>query len=85
MPSQTHIRRTPRRARSQPAVEVHHVRENRVGTLDAPGDPERSVQLIDARDLAGWMLDLGERGTAGAFCATAPAGRTTMREVGRLK
>jgi hypothetical protein len=27
------------------------------------------------------MLDVGERGAAGAFCATAPAGQTTMREV----
>lgn len=51
------------------------------GDVLAPGDPERTVQLIDARDLASWMLDLGERGIGGAFCATAPAGRTTMREV----
>jgi nucleoside-diphosphate-sugar epimerase len=51
------------------------------GDVLAPGDPERTVQLIDARDLAAWMLDLGEHGTAGAFCATAPAGETTMREV----
>jgi 2'-hydroxyisoflavone reductase len=53
----------------------------RGGDVLAPGDPERTVQLIDARDLAAWMLDLGERRTAGAFCATAPAGETTMREV----
>ena len=51
------------------------------GDVLAPGDPERTVQLIDARDLAAWMLDLGERGTGGAFCATAPPGVTTMREV----
>lgn len=51
------------------------------GDVLAPGDPERTVQLIDARDLAAWMLDLGERGTAGSFCATAPANGTTMREV----
>jgi len=53
----------------------------RGGEVLAPGDPERTVQLIDARDLAAFMLDLGEAGTPGAFNATAPAGRTTMREV----
>ena len=53
----------------------------RGGDVLAPGDPERTVQLIDARDLSAWMLDLGAQGTAGAFCATAPAGVTTMREV----
>jgi len=46
----------------------------------APGDPDRSVQLIDARDLAAWMLDLAEDRLSGAFNGTAPAGRTTMRE-----
>ena len=51
------------------------------GRVPAPGDPERTVQLIDARDLAAWMLDLGERRVAGAFNGTAPRDRTTMREV----
>ena len=51
------------------------------GRVPAPGDPGRTVQLIDARDLAAWMLDLGERRAAGAFNGTAPAGRTTMGEV----
>jgi nucleoside-diphosphate-sugar epimerase len=51
------------------------------GDVLAPGDPERTVQLVDARDLAAWMLDLGERGVAGEFCATAPAGVTPMRAV----
>jgi nucleoside-diphosphate-sugar epimerase len=51
------------------------------GDVVAPGDPDRTVQLIDARDLAAWMLDLAERRTAGTFNGTAPTGRTTMREV----
>ena len=51
------------------------------GRVPAPGDPGRTVQLIDARDLAAWMLDLGERRVAGAFNGTAPPGRTTMGEV----
>jgi nucleoside-diphosphate-sugar epimerase len=51
------------------------------GRVPAPGDPAATVQLIDARDLAAWMLDLGERRVAGAFNATAPAGETTFGEV----
>jgi nucleoside-diphosphate-sugar epimerase len=50
------------------------------GDVVAPGDPERTVQLIDARDLAAWMVDLAERGVGGALNGTAPAGQTTMRE-----
>jgi nucleoside-diphosphate-sugar epimerase len=50
------------------------------GEVVAPGDPERAVQLIDARDLAAWMLDLAESRVAGAFNGTAPADRTTTRE-----
>src|SRR4051794_25023033 len=53
----------------------------RGGEVLAPGDPDRHVQLIDARDLARWIVDLGERRQPGVFNATAPAGRTTMREV----
>ena len=51
------------------------------GRVPAPGAPEQPVQLIDARDLAAWMLDLGERRVAGTFNGTAPLGRTTMGEV----
>jgi 2'-hydroxyisoflavone reductase len=50
------------------------------GDVVAPGDPDRTVQLLDARDLAAWMLDLAERGVAGAFNGTAPPGGTTMGE-----
>jgi nucleoside-diphosphate-sugar epimerase len=53
----------------------------RGGEVLAPGDPDRHVQLIDARDLASWIVDLGERREAGVFNATSPPGRTTMREV----
>jgi nucleoside-diphosphate-sugar epimerase len=51
------------------------------GDVPAPGDPERTVQLVDVRDLASWMLDLAERRVGGVFNATAPAGQTTMRDV----
>ena len=50
------------------------------GDVVAPGDPDRSVQLIDARDLASWMLDLAERGVAGTFNGTASPATTTMRD-----
>ncbi|MEP6953717.1 MAG: NAD-dependent epimerase/dehydratase family protein [Solirubrobacteraceae bacterium] len=49
------------------------------GDVLAPGDPERELQLIDARDLAAWMVHLAERRQAGSFNGTAPRGQTTMR------
>jgi 2'-hydroxyisoflavone reductase len=51
------------------------------GRVPAPGDPGRPVQLVDARDLAGWMLSLAERRVAGAFNGTAPPGVQTMGQV----
>jgi nucleoside-diphosphate-sugar epimerase len=51
------------------------------GTVPAPGDPERSMQIIDARDLAAFLLDLAQRRTSGAFNGTAPIGQTTFREL----
>jgi 2'-hydroxyisoflavone reductase len=51
------------------------------GEVAAPGDPARTVQLIDARDLAAWMLDLAEQRRDGTFNATAPVGQATMGEV----
>ena len=49
------------------------------GEVLAPGDPDRPVQLIDARDLAGWMLRMAEERRAGAFNATGPGHGLTMR------
>ncbi|MCI0686729.1 MAG: NAD-dependent epimerase/dehydratase family protein [Sporichthyaceae bacterium] len=48
------------------------------GQVLAPGDPNVPMQLIDARDLANWMLDSAEAGQTGPFAATGPAGNTTM-------
>lgn len=42
------------------------------GEVLAPGGPERPWQLMDARDLAGWMVRLLEDGTAGTFDAPGP-------------
>ena len=38
----------------------------------APGEPERRVQFIDARDLATWMLDATVAKVTGTFNATGP-------------
>ncbi|MFI5053294.1 MAG: NAD-dependent epimerase/dehydratase family protein [Acidimicrobiia bacterium] len=50
------------------------------GTMLAPGDPAQTVQFIDARDLAAWLLDSAEHGAAGAFNAAGPREPLTMRE-----
>ncbi len=49
------------------------------GEVLAPGDPDQQVQLIDARDLAGWMLRMAEGGRTGVYNATGPVGRLTTR------
>ncbi|MHB8468686.1 MAG: SDR family oxidoreductase [Gaiellaceae bacterium] len=50
------------------------------GDVLAPGDPEAPVQLVDARDLAAWLVRIAERGPGGVFNATGPAEPRTMRE-----
>lgn len=45
----------------------------RGGDVLVPGPADQAVQVIDARDLAAWMLGLIERGESGAFHAAAPA------------
>ncbi len=39
------------------------------GRVLAPAPPERPAQVIDARDLAAWILDAAEAGTGGVFNA----------------
>ncbi len=53
----------------------------RGGEVPAPGPAGRELQLIDARDLAAFMIDLAEGGVAGAFNGTAPIGQTTFGEI----
>ncbi len=53
----------------------------RGGRVVAPGPPDRPLQLIDARDLAGWMLSGADRGLAGAFNTVSRPGHTTMGEL----
>jgi nucleoside-diphosphate-sugar epimerase len=44
----------------------------RGGEVLAPGKPESLTQVIDARDLADWLVTLAERHTTGTFNATGP-------------
>ncbi len=36
------------------------------------------IALVDVRDLAGWLVEMAERGVSGAVNATGPAGMTTL-------
>lgn len=42
------------------------------GLVLVPDVPDLMTQVIDVRDLAGWIVDLAERRTAGVFNATGP-------------
>jgi 2'-hydroxyisoflavone reductase len=55
------------------------VRVARGGELLAPGPPSRTVQVIDARDLATWTLAACDRAVSGTFNAVAEA--TTFGEL----
>lgn len=48
------------------------------GDVLAPGRPDREVQVIDARDLADWIVRLVEGGRTGIFNAAGPAEPLTM-------
>ena len=48
------------------------------GTILAPGNPDRRLQFIDARDLSDWILRLIENDTTGIFNATGPSSILTM-------
>lgn len=42
------------------------------GTVLAPGDPADPIQVVDARDLATWIVDLAARSVTGVFHAVSP-------------
>ena len=56
-------------------------RVQRGGAILAPGRPDAPVQVIDARDLAEWIIDLVECRQTGIYNATGPAYPLTMGEV----
>lgn len=51
------------------------------GEVLAPGRPGRPVQVLDARDLAAWLLRMIERGRTGVFNTTGPDHPLTMGEM----
>ena len=53
-------------------------RVRRGGPMLAPGSPARPVQLLDARDLAEWVVRCVEDGTTGTFNVAGPDERLTM-------
>jgi 2'-hydroxyisoflavone reductase len=53
----------------------------RGGDVLAPGHPSQPLQLIDARDLAAWMVMACEQRISGTFNGTAPPGCTTTGQV----
>lgn len=48
------------------------------GRVLAPGDPDRPMQVVDARDLAAFLLDHVEAGTEGRYLASGAPANTTM-------
>lgn len=48
------------------------------GDVLAPAPPDQPIQVIDARDLAGFALDLLEAGAAGTFDVVTPDGMLTL-------
>jgi 2'-hydroxyisoflavone reductase len=57
------------------------VRMARGGEVLAPGDPQMPVQIIDARDLAEWNIELVEDRLTGVFNATGPKTTLSMIEL----
>lgn len=51
------------------------------GDVLGPGDPEAPVQFVDARDLAGWLVELAVAGRGGVFNATGPAEPLTFADL----
>jgi nucleoside-diphosphate-sugar epimerase len=50
----------------------------RGGRVVVPDTLDQPIALVDARDLAGWLVEMAERGQGGAVNTTGPAGMTTL-------
>lgn len=57
------------------------VRIDRGGEILAPGDGTDPVQIIDARDLAEFIIRMAEQGATGIYNATGPRTPLTMAEM----
>ncbi len=57
------------------------VRSSLGGTMAVPGRPVDPIQLIDVRDLAGWLIHCIEANVTGTFNATGPQRELSMRQM----
>jgi 2'-hydroxyisoflavone reductase len=57
------------------------VRIARGGDVLVPGNGKDFVQIIDARDLAEWVIKMAENNTTGIYNATGPKSELTMGEM----
>jgi nucleoside-diphosphate-sugar epimerase len=53
------------------------------GPVLVPGPAAKPMALIDARDIAAWMLRAAEDGVAGAFNTSPPSNNTTVEQLFR--
>ncbi|PLS14817.1 epimerase [Bacillus sp. M6-12] len=53
----------------------------RGGDILAPGEQQSPLQLIDARDMADWIIALLEQGATGTFNATCPKNSYSFEEM----
>jgi 2'-hydroxyisoflavone reductase len=51
------------------------------GEVLAPGTGDDPIQVVDVRDLGGWMVEMADRRATGTFNAVGPASRTSMRSM----
>ena len=54
------------------------LRMDRGGEILAPGPPDLALQYVDARDLAGWILDAATSGASGVYNVASRSGHATM-------
>ena len=50
----------------------------RGGRVVVPDALDQPIAAVDARDLAGWLVEMAEQGRGGAVNATGPTGMTTL-------
>src|SRR3954468_13571372 len=50
----------------------------RGGRVVVPDALHQPIAVVDARDLAGWLVEMAERGESGGVNTTGPAGMTTL-------
>ena len=51
------------------------------GEVAVPGNPNDPVQVIDARDLANWIIQMAEQNTTGIYNGSGPANVLTMKDI----